>query len=65
MATMSHSSSVRAYRVNDACGVLGIGRTSLYKLIKSGQLKPIKILGRTVIPVTEIDRVIAEGLTNA
>ena len=62
---MSHSHSARAYRVNDACGSLGIGRTTLYALIKRGQLKSIKIAGRTVIPVTEIDRVIAEALTNA
>jgi len=44
------------YRVDEACHALGIGRTSLYELVKSGELKLIKIAGRTLIPRSELER---------
>jgi excisionase family DNA binding protein len=47
-----------AYRINEACQCLGIGRTSLYELVKSGDLKLIKIAGRTLVPRSEIERLI-------
>ena len=46
----------RAYPVNDACHRLGIKRTLLYKLAKTGQLRLIKIAGRTLVPDSEIER---------
>lgn len=45
-----------AYRVDEACHALGIGRTSLYELVKSGELKLIKIAGRTLVPHSELER---------
>ena len=45
-----------AYRINEACQCLGIGRTSLYELVKSGELKLIRIAGRTLVPRSEIER---------
>ena len=45
-----------AYPVNDACHALGIKRTSLYELAKTGQLKFIKIAGRTLVPRSELER---------
>lgn len=52
-----------AYRVNEACAALGIGRTSLYELVKTGELKVIKIAGRTLVPRTELERLLADHLT--
>lgn len=46
----------RAYRVGEACYALGIGRTSLYDLIKNKEIVAIKIAGRTLIPISEIER---------
>ena len=46
----------RAYRIDEACYVLGIGRTSLYELVKVGELKLIKIAGRSLVPNSEIER---------
>jgi excisionase family DNA binding protein len=48
-----------AYRVNEACECLGIGRTSLYELVKAGDLKLIKIAGRSLVPRSEIERLIS------
>ena len=45
-----------AYRIEEACHALGIGRTSLYELVKSGELKLIKIAGRSLVPRSEIER---------
>ena len=43
-----------AYRVEDACRVIGIGRTSLYALIGAGTLTPIRVAGRTLIPADQL-----------
>jgi excisionase family DNA binding protein len=45
-----------SYTVPDACDVLGISRTSLYQLIRSGELKIVKIAGRTLVPRSELER---------
>ena len=52
-ATDAHK---HAYRVDEACYALGIGRTSLYELVKLGELKLIKVAGRTLVPLSEIER---------
>jgi excisionase family DNA binding protein len=50
-----------AYRVDDACRLLGIGRTSLYKLIAGGQLKTVRIAGRRLIPREEAAALLAKA----
>ena len=44
-----------AYSVNEAIKILGLGRTTLYKLIASGLLKTVKIGGRRLIPRAAIE----------
>lgn len=36
--------------------MLGVGRTSMYELIKTGELKIIKVAGRTLVPRSELER---------
>ncbi|TCJ34715.1 DNA-binding protein [Parafrankia sp. BMG5.11] len=43
---------------SEAAAVLGIGRTSLYELIRSGKLDTIKIGRRRLIPATAIPKLI-------
>lgn len=45
-----------AYRVDDACYGLGISRTTFYELVKAGELKTIKLAGRTLVPRSELER---------
>ena len=45
-----------AFRIDEACHVLGVGRTSMYELIKTGELKIIKVAGRTLVPRSELER---------
>ncbi len=45
-----------AYRINDACRLLGICRTSAYGMVHRGELKLIRIAGRTLVPRSELER---------
>ena len=54
-----------AYRIDEACRALGIGRTSLYALAASGQLRLVKIAGRTLVPESELRRLIDDQLAGA
>ena len=44
------------YTVNEACRMLSIGRSSLYDLVKSGDLQLVKIAGRSLVPRSELER---------
>lgn len=46
-----------AHPIPESCALLGgISRAKLYELLKSGDLKSIKIGGRTFIPRSELER---------
>ena len=42
--------------INDAGQELGVGRSTLYELIASGAITPVKIGRRTLIPHDELER---------
>lgn len=50
-----------AYRINDLAKAVGIGRTTIYKLIAEGKIRPIKIAGRVLVPANEIARLLLEA----
>ncbi len=52
-----------ASTVSTACSRLGIGRTLLYDLLKQGKLRKIKLGTRTLIPESELQRLITEQLS--
>ena len=41
------------YSVDNFCRAHGIGRTFFYDEVKKGEIKPIKIGRRTLVPVSE------------
>lgn len=51
----------KARRINDACRALGVGRSTLYKLAAEDKIKLIHILGRTLVPESEIERLSSGG----
>ena len=57
--TKAHPIQPLAWRVNDACQRLSISRATVYKMVKMGRLRLIKIAGRTLIPDSEIERLAA------
>jgi len=54
-----------AHQIPAACHRVGLGRTTLYELIKQGRIKTIKVGSRTLIPETELQRFIAEQMEKA
>ena len=42
----------RAFRINEAAALLGISRSTIYKLAAEGQVRLVKIAGRTLVPAT-------------
>jgi excisionase family DNA binding protein len=46
--------------INDACAAIGIGRTLAYELIKSGDLRTIKIGKRRLVTTQSIREFVAQ-----
>ena len=51
-----------AVTLDRACEFLGIKRTSIYRLMNTGQLAWAKVAGRRVVPVAALRRLLADGL---
>jgi excisionase family DNA binding protein len=47
--------------VTECAYVLSIGRTKVFDLIREGRIRIVKIGDRTIIPKSEIDRLLAGG----
>ena len=58
MNAISIRQEPRAYRVNDFIKAFGIGRTSVYRLIKDGKLPSVMIGGRRLIPADAAEALI-------
>jgi excisionase family DNA binding protein len=43
------------HSVSDACALLGIGRTTLYELIKNGDLEATKVGRRTLLTTASLE----------
>jgi len=43
-----------AVRIPEACRLIGIGRSTLYKMIAEGDLKVVKIGGPTLVPMKSL-----------
>jgi excisionase family DNA binding protein len=48
----------RGFRPNEACYVIGVKKTTLYKLIKEGKITAIKVCGATIITAESIERLL-------
>ena len=51
----------KSYKVNEVTTMLGIGRTSVYKLINSGKLNKIKIGSTTLISSDDVENLLIHG----
>jgi excisionase family DNA binding protein len=53
-----------AYRVNDFCSAVGIGRSLAYRMIKNGDLPRVKVGNRRLIPRHAAVKLIENGLVS-
>ena len=47
-----------AYRVKEVCRMLGIGKSTFYKLTQAGKISTMKIGSVTLVKRTELERLI-------
>lgn len=48
-----------SYSVRDVAEMLGLGRTTIYKLMNDGHLTRIKVGARTLIPAADVNALVA------
>lgn len=56
-ASTIHAAKI-SYTIREATAASGLGRTSIYKLIKQGELKPVKVGSRTLIRRTDLEEML-------
>lgn len=62
MAAGERQPTSKFLSIKDTCRVLGLGRTTVYALIKAGRLQAHQIGRRTLIPRTSVDALVSEGM---
>lgn len=54
-----------AYKIDEAAQKLSISRASVYRLNKAGSIRIVRIAGRSVVPASEIARLVSGDAMNA
>lgn len=47
--------------INDAAKLLGLGRSTIYRLLREGKLEFLKIGRRTLIPAASLEQLVSLG----
>ncbi|MGF1668196.1 MAG: helix-turn-helix domain-containing protein [Acidimicrobiia bacterium] len=50
-----------ALSVTETCCALGVSRSTVYRLINDGRLRPVHLGRRVLIPLSELDRLMSSG----
>ncbi len=50
-----------AFRIDDACRLSGLGRTTVYGLVRAGRLRLIRVGGRSLIDGDSLRRLLRGG----
>jgi len=53
-----HTVGRRGYNVSEGAHIVGVGRTTMHKMIREGRIRVVKVGARTIIPKGEIDRLL-------
>jgi excisionase family DNA binding protein len=59
--TREQTTTPAAFTVRDFCRALSISRSHLYSLVKHGRIRIIKLGGRTLVPGTELRRLLGQS----
>jgi excisionase family DNA binding protein len=55
----------QAYTVAEFAHALGLSRAFAYKLIDEGEVRTVRLGRRVLVPRTEVDRILADGISAA
>jgi excisionase family DNA binding protein len=61
IATAIPPARQRAFSLRDGESLIGLSRSTWYRLERDGKIKLIRIGGRVLIPADEIERLLNEG----
>lgn len=50
-----------AYSITEAAEALSLGRTTINRMIRDGQIKAVKVGGRTLIPAESLQAVLSNA----
>ncbi|WP_368492528.1 helix-turn-helix domain-containing protein [Sandarakinorhabdus limnophila] len=53
-----------AYSIRETCAVLPVGKTKLFAMIKAGELRVVRIGGRTLVPASSLQALLEGGNGN-
>ncbi len=51
-----------ALQVKDFCARIGISPATFWKYAKAEKIRTIRIGGRVLVPMTEVNRILSEGI---
>jgi excisionase family DNA binding protein len=51
-----------ALRVNEFCERAGISPSTFWKYVQLGKIRVIRIGGRTLVPFSEVERILVDGV---
>lgn len=54
-----------AVTVPKAAGMLGLGRTKTWELVRRGRLRSLRVGKRVLVPVRELERFLTEAMAEA
>ena len=52
----------RAFKVGDFCDTFGPGKSTIYRLMREGKIRTVKVGGSRLIPASEGERLLIEGV---
>jgi hypothetical protein len=55
----------KSYTIDSFCRAYDVGRTKVYEAIRRGEIRSVKAFGRTLIPASEGDRMVALPVVEA
>ena len=59
--TTTQVTQARNYTVKEACTALNISHAHFYNLVRRGQINPIKLGRKTLIPIWQVDKIVGGG----
>ena len=61
IAPVAGRDDLGALSILDTAAALGVGRSTVYALIRDGELRPIKVRSRTLVPVAQVRAILRNG----